>query len=57
MPSQEHELLAGMFLARPELAVDVLEVLNLPVPEYDEVVVAPGDLTDLTPTEYRPTGS
>jgi hypothetical protein len=28
-------------------------VLNFPIPKYDEVVVMPSDLTDVTPTEYR----
>jgi hypothetical protein len=41
MPSSKHELLVEMFRVRPELAADVLEVLDFPIPEYDEVVVAP----------------
>lgn len=52
MPSQVHEMIARMFLLRPELAVNILEVLKFAVPEHDEVIAEPGDLTDVTPTEY-----
>jgi hypothetical protein len=53
MPSEEHEVLAEMFRVRPELALDVLEVLNFPRPEYDDAVVGSGELNDLVPTEFR----
>lgn len=46
-------MLAEMFQVRPELALDVLEVLNFSIPEFDEAVVASAELNNVVPTEFR----
>ncbi|AEV88244.1 hypothetical protein ACWT_7234 [Actinoplanes sp. SE50] len=54
MPSQTHETLIEMFRGRPALAADVLDrTLRIPVPEFDEALLASAELADVAPTEYR----
>lgn len=54
MPSQLHEALVELFHRRPSLAAELLAgPLGVPTPEYREARLESGELTDLTPTEYR----
>jgi hypothetical protein len=54
MLSSEHEVLVEMFRERPLLAADLLSgPLGVPVPAFQHARVSSGDLTNVTPTEYR----
>ncbi|MEJ3750969.1 hypothetical protein WEI85_48080 [Actinomycetes bacterium KLBMP 9797] len=54
MPSYLHEALVEMFRDRPALAAEVLAgPLRIAVPPFEHAGVSSGDLTDVTPTEYR----
>ena len=53
MPSYLHELLLLLFRNRSGSAADLLRVLNVQLPEYDEVRTESSDLNDLQPAEYR----
>ncbi|WP_117208266.1 hypothetical protein [Allorhizocola rhizosphaerae] len=54
MPSHLHEILIEMFRDRPVLAAELLRgPLHVAVPDFDEARLSAGDLTDVTPTEYR----
>ena len=54
MPSADHEALAALFEHRPSLAIDLLtDVFGQTVPEYRNVRLDSGKMTDLVPTEYR----
>jgi len=54
MPSHLHEILIEMFRDRPLLAAELLRgPLHVAVPDFDEARLSAGDLTDVTPTEYR----
>lgn len=54
MPSSLHEALIEVFRHRPLLAAELLrEACGLDVPDHRYARLHPGDLTDLTPTEYR----
>lgn len=54
MPSYLHEALVEMFRNQPTLAAELLAgPLGVDVPPFDHAGVTSGDLTDVTPTEYR----
>lgn len=54
MPSHIHEALVELFRQCPDLAAELLRgQLGVPVPPYAHAGLGSGDLTDLTPTEYR----
>ena len=54
MLSTPHEVLVEMFRDRPLLAADLLSgPLGVPVPAFQHARVSSGDLTNVTPTEYR----
>jgi hypothetical protein len=54
MPSFQHEVLAELFRSRPEFAAELLtDRWELTLPAHDQVRLASGQLTDLSPTEYR----
>lgn len=54
MPSHLHEVLIEMFRDRPAFAADLLGgPLGVRVPAFDNASLSPGELTDVTPTEYR----
>ncbi|MGQ0573273.1 MAG: hypothetical protein ACT4RN_03600 [Pseudonocardia sp.] len=54
MPSSLHEVIVEMFRQCPELAAELLtDGLGLRLPGYDQVRVESGELTDVSPTEYR----
>jgi hypothetical protein len=53
MPSYVHELLLLLFRNRSRSAADLLRVLDVQVPEYDEVCIESSDLNHLEPAEYR----
>ncbi|TNC28767.1 hypothetical protein [Amycolatopsis alkalitolerans] len=54
MPSHTHEALTLLFRNQPSLAAELLSSsFDLPVPDYESARVESGDLTDLSPTEYR----
>lgn len=54
MPSYLHEALVEMFRNQPALAAELLAgPLGVDVPPFDHAGVTSGDLTDVTPTEYR----
>jgi hypothetical protein len=54
MPSYLHETLVEMFRDQPALAAELLAgPLGVEVPPFDRAIVTSGDLTDVTPTEYR----
>jgi hypothetical protein len=54
MPSHLHEVLIELFRSRPSLVVEVLaDPLRLDVPAHARARLASGELTDVTPTEYR----
>jgi hypothetical protein len=44
-PSRRHESLAGLFRSRPELAGEVLDWWQLPLPAYQQVRLASGQFT------------
>lgn len=53
MPSISHEALVALFRNRPELAPELLrDSLHVEVPEYAEIRVEDGNLTQLKPTEF-----
>ena len=54
MPSMAHEILVDLFKNRPSLAAEILiEVLGISLPDYSEARIAPADLTEIQPAEYR----
>src|SRR4051794_15743715 len=54
MPTMLHEVLIQMFRKRPSLAAELLGgPLHGKVPHFDEALLSSGELTDVTPTEYR----
>jgi hypothetical protein len=54
MPSLTHETLILLFRNQPELAAQLLrEALHLELPAYTEARLAPSDLTEVVPTEFR----
>ncbi len=54
MPSLLHETLVEMFRHRPSLAAELLVgALGMELPGYEQARVAPGELTEVAPTEYR----
>jgi len=54
MPSMVHEILADLFKNRPSLAAEILvEVLDVPLPDYTEARITSADLTEIQPAEYR----
>jgi len=54
MPSHLHEALVEMFRDRPALAAELLTgPLGVAVPAFGQAGLSSGELTDLTPTEYR----
>lgn len=54
VPSSLHETLIEMFRHRPSLAAELLAgALGLDVPDHLRARVDTGDLSDLSPTEYR----
>jgi hypothetical protein len=54
MPSSLHEALIEMFRHRPSLAAELLtDGLGIHLPSYEQARLEPGELNDLTPTEYR----
>jgi hypothetical protein len=54
MPSYLHEVLVEMFRDRPALAAELLAgPLGIPVPDFKQATLSPGELTDVAPTEYR----
>lgn len=53
MPSTEHEALLQLFRNRPQLAVALLSALELELPEHSRLELAAGELTQVSPTEYR----
>jgi len=53
MPSYSHESLLELFRARSRAATEVLRLLNVPIPEYDQVHTGAAQLSELTPAEYR----
>ena len=54
MPSFQHEVLAELFRSRPTFAAELLvDRWQLALPAHDQVRLASGQLTDLSPTEYR----
>jgi hypothetical protein len=54
MPSHLHEALIELFRHRPQLAAELLvDPLGVSVPAHQQVRVHSGELTDLSPTEYR----
>lgn len=54
MPSSLHEVLIELFRKRPALAAELLaDALDLDLPGYEQARVEPGELTDVSPTEYR----
>ena len=54
MPSSLHEVLIELFRQRPALAAELLaDALDLDLPGYEQARVEPGELTDVSPTEYR----
>jgi hypothetical protein len=54
MPSRQHEALIELFRHRPALAPDLIAgPLGIAVPAYGHARLDSGDLTNVTPTEYR----
>lgn len=53
MPSHLHEALLQLFRNRPELAPELLSVLQADLPPYTEVRIDSADLTEIQPAEYR----
>jgi Arc/MetJ-type ribon-helix-helix transcriptional regulator len=54
MPSHLHEALIELFRQSPALAAEILvDALGVDVPPWQQARIESGDLTDLTPTEYR----
>ncbi len=54
MPSMAHEIFVDLFKNRPALAAEILvEVLGVSLPAYTEARLAPNDLTEIQPAEYR----
>ena len=54
MPSLLHEGLLDLFRNRPVLAAELLrDTLHAPVPAFDAVRLADGNLADLLPVEFR----
>lgn len=54
MPSLLHETLIEMFRHRPSLAAEVLSgPFKLDLPDWQQIRVESGELTELTPAEYR----
>jgi hypothetical protein len=54
MPSHLHEVLIEMFRDRPALAADLLAgPLGIAVPAFHSARMSAGELTDVSPTEYR----
>ncbi|AFU01864.1 hypothetical protein AW168_17015 [Nocardia brasiliensis] len=54
MPSSEHEALIELLRRRPEFVTELLtDVIDTPLPEFDEARLDSGDLPDIQPTEYR----
>src|SRR5262249_30707596 len=54
MPSYLHEALLHLFRNRPTLAAKLLrDVLDVPLPYYNDARVDSAELTDIQPAEYR----
>ncbi|MFI6040077.1 hypothetical protein ACIA8C_00480 [Nocardia sp. NPDC051321] len=53
MPGKLHERIIDLFRQRPQLAADLLTVLDTPLPEFDHARLESGDFPDIDPTEYR----
>jgi hypothetical protein len=53
MPSHFHEALVQLFRNRPELAPELLSVLQTDLPAYSDVRIDSAELTDIQPAEYR----
>src|SRR5688500_3938557 len=54
MPSNLHEVMIEMFRDRPSLTADLLGGrFDVAVPRFQRASLSPGELTDVTPTEYR----
>lgn len=54
MPSSLHEALVDLFRQHPPLAADLLTgPLKLDLPAFHQARLESGDLTEVTPTEYR----
>ncbi|GAA0333473.1 hypothetical protein NE235_13570 [Actinoallomurus spadix] len=54
MPSLSHESLALLFKNRPPLAAEILHnALKVDIPDYEEIRVESGDLTEWNPAEFR----
>jgi hypothetical protein len=53
MPSHFHEALVQLFRNRPELAPELLSVLQTDLPAFSAVRIDSAELTDIQPAEYR----
>jgi hypothetical protein len=53
MPSLKHEAIVRLFRNRPELASELLRVLQVPLPAYTQTRLESAELTDIEPAEYR----
>jgi len=53
MASLKHEAIVRLFRNRPELASELLHVLQLPLPAYTQTRIESAELTDIEPAEYR----
>jgi hypothetical protein len=53
MPSHFHEALVQLFRNRPELAPELLSLLQTDLPAYSAVRIDSAELTDIQPAEYR----
>jgi Arc/MetJ-type ribon-helix-helix transcriptional regulator len=53
MASLKHEAIVRLFRNRPELAPELLHVLQVPLPAYTQTRIESAELTDIEPAEYR----
>jgi len=53
MPSPEHEALVEAFRRDPDLALHLLELCQIPIPQGAEPKVVEASLAQLQPTEFR----
>lgn len=51
--SFEHEILRSLFVARPALAAELLDVLDVAVPPFDTATIESSDLSQLVPAQFH----